>query len=65
MINNPFISQLEQEIANNHPLIHITEVKDYALLLNKEEDDKLLRIGNENYINRLYDSYKSKNDLKN
>jgi len=56
-MKNLFISQLEDEIAKAHPIRHIIETRDYALLVNDSEKDYLLKNENEQYINRITDTY--------
>jgi len=54
---NPFISQLEEEISKEFPIPYVLETTQYALKLNKELKDDLLRVENKNYIERLTNAY--------
>ena len=59
MIFNPFIEQLETEIANNYSLRLVVDTYDHALKLNSYEKDFLVREDKALYINRLLNTYKN------
>jgi len=59
MIKNYFITQLEDEIANNYSIKYVEDTKKQALYFNKFEDDKIIKKENEEYILRLVSNYKS------
>jgi len=58
MIKNYFITQLEDEIANNYSIKYVEDTKKQALYFNKFEDDKIIKKENEEYILRLVSNYK-------
>lgn len=61
---NVFVNQLEEEILKSHPIRHIIETADYALMLNDAEADIQKRQETKKYINFLVDTYKQNYGVK-